>query len=246
MDDSLEQDEGQAELEAIALELQGEHICIGDLISLVVTTPDGEGSIFGGGILDDHVELAVAPPVFDDCVFQVCLRNRLSASMQWQAFMQKRRQQESDGVELSEEEEEQAGAFQQTLERVKANEQKLNTSLFEQKCGEQIHFGDVIQLRHRKSGKWLTVSPDEVAATERENLRVHLHADGTTCSWFTVLPSVTVDEEGMPVENASRVIFGVTDRTDEFLHYSAGPVAKREGLGAALPVVPETPTSSQK
>ena len=36
MDDSLEQDEGQAELEAIALELQGEHICIGDLISCVL------------------------------------------------------------------------------------------------------------------------------------------------------------------------------------------------------------------
>eukprot|EP00937_MAST-01D_sp_MAST-1D-sp2_P002362 g2362.t1 len=222
----MEHDLGNAVIEESVCD-----ISIGDYISLGATTPSGDGVLFGGGILDDHVEMSVNPPVFDNCLFQVCMRNRLSASMQMQAVLAKHQKQEEAGVELGEEEEEAQRSFLETLERVKRNEHKLNMQLFADQCGQPVHFGDVIQLRHVKSGRWLTVSPSEVARTERENLRVHLHTEGTTCSWFTVLPSMTVDEEGMVLENMASAILGVTDRTDEFLHYSHEEMIKPVGVG---------------
>ena len=222
----------------IGIEGSDSSIKIGDLISLVITRSgtDGEAFLCGGGILDDIVEVAVEPSVFDDCVFQVCLRNRLSASIEMEAYQEQRAREEEEVASgarppPSEDDEISARNFLATLERVKKNEGHLNTTLFADKCGTPIKFGDVIQLRHVKSGSWLTVCPVQVASTERENLRVSLHPEGTTFSWFTVVPSVTVDEEGMEVENLSHVILGVTDRTDEYLHCSADPMIKAEGMG---------------
>ena len=74
--------------------------------------------------------------------------------------------------------------------------------------GTPISYGDTVQLLHVNSGKWLTVNPDEVAPTERENLKVYLDMQGDNTSWFKVMPGTAVAREGSQVENWSEVVLG--------------------------------------
>ena len=64
-----------------------------------------------------------------------------------------------------------------SLEMGASKERELNAKSFERMKGNEVFFGQQVQLLHRKSGKYLTVNPTSVAESERENLRVFL-ADG--------------------------------------------------------------------
>jgi inositol 1,4,5-triphosphate receptor type 3 len=107
-----------------------------------------------------------------------------------------------------------------TLERVKANEAELNAKMQAEQSGTPIIYGQTVQLLHVNSGKWLTVNPDEVAPTERENLRVYLNQEGDKTSWFKIMPGTAVAQEGTKVENWSEVVLGCALRENEYLHHS--------------------------
>lgn len=47
------------------------------------------------------------------------------------------------------------------------NERRLNEKLMKMKIGKPISFGDIIQLKHMKSGKFLTVSKNLLAKYEK-------------------------------------------------------------------------------
>jgi hypothetical protein len=77
----------------------------------------------------------------------------------------------------------------QTLRRVKAKEEKMNKRAMEEKTGAKLVYGDVIQLLHCKTGKWLVVDEHQVATAEPENMKVRLSSDASMFSWFTVEPA---------------------------------------------------------
>jgi hypothetical protein len=106
------------------------------------------------------------------------------------------------------------------LNRTAYNEKKLNKKLMNMKIGKAISFGDVIQLLHIKSQKFLTVSPYLLAKHERENLRVYLKEDGDSMSWFELMPRYKYDKEGQPVANGNECLIRVHERSSDYLHTS--------------------------
>ena len=86
-----------------------------------------------------------------------------------------------------------------------------------------MRYGQVLQLRHKKSGKFLTVAPRAVAQIEKDTLRCFLPTGagakpGSSYSWFTVLPRYRMRQRGDLVECNDQVILECSKRGDEFLH----------------------------
>jgi hypothetical protein len=107
---------------------------IGDLVSLHV--PRLDGYVSAEGILDSDVKLSCPPERFDNCVFQLCLRNRVSAAEELAEYEQ--RILDGENVEES---------FMDTLRRVKENERRLNDNMMRDKSGSNLKYSDVIQLK---------------------------------------------------------------------------------------------------
>ncbi|GMI18313.1 hypothetical protein TrLO_g8656, partial [Triparma laevis f. longispina] len=106
------------------------------------------------------------------------------------------------------------------LDHGRQNEEDLNATYMSKAIGNEVKYGEQIQLRHQKSGKYVCVNTTQTATTERENLVVVLDSAGSALSWLTVMPRLKIDQEGDIVRNASDVYFKVHERTNEYLHCS--------------------------
>lgn len=105
-------------------------------------------------------------------------------------------------------------------QRGRDNENKLNESYMRQKIGSPVVFGDIIQLLHVKSGKFITIVPDQLARDERENIRVALTSEGCTYSWLQVLPRYKIDREGDRILSNTEALLKVAERPNEYIHCS--------------------------
>ena len=63
------------------------------------------------------------------------------------------------------------------------------SSDLQEKTGQVIRYGEVVQLLHLRSQKWLTVSDKLPSDTEVENFKVSLEHGASMFSWFTMRPS---------------------------------------------------------
>lgn len=86
-----------------------------------------------------------------------------------------------------------------TLERIKDKEVAMNKKAMQSKLGQVIKYGDVVQLLHIRSQKFLTVSRTATAKVEPENFQVILQKGASTLSWFTLTPSSPILSDGDPV-----------------------------------------------
>ena len=223
-------------------------LLIGDLISLK-SIRDREGNLCASGVLDDDIMSSLNPQQFDQCVFQIVLQNQYSAARELQEYVDSLEAKEheeqqaemtttqtSSGGRVSpsgegeaitaeqESEKRQIQKFLKALEHGRDNEEELNRTYMQNRIGSEVKYGDIIQLKHLKSRKYVTVTTTETAIVERENLVVKLDAAGSALSWFTVMPRFKIDQEGDVIQNSSDVYFKATERSNEYLHCS-----EREG-----------------
>ena len=108
------------------------------------------------------------------------------------------------------------------LHRAALTEQKLNENMMSLKFGKPILFGDSIQLRHMKSKQFLTVSKNELARQERENMKVNLTDNGNVLSGLVFISRFKSDKDGTPLYEDSEIFLAVHDKIGEYIH-----VAKR-------------------
>jgi inositol 1,4,5-triphosphate receptor type 1 len=76
-----------------------------------------------------------------------------------------------------------------TLKRVKDKELEMNNKNMQDKLGQDVNFGDIVQLLHLRSQKYLSISRTAVAQVESENFQVYLTKDLSSLCWFTLKPS---------------------------------------------------------
>eukprot|EP01034_Spumella_vulgaris_P027013 gene27013-33673_t len=86
------------------------------------------------------------------------------------------------------------------------------------KHGQKVLFGEIIQLYHVKSGKYLVVVPDELAKDERENTHVMLDVDGNAFSWLQLCPRFKIDKDGDRVLNHTELYLKAAERNGEYIH----------------------------
>jgi hypothetical protein len=86
------------------------------------------------------------------------------------------------------------------------------------KVGNKVLFGDVVQLLHVKSKKYLTIKDKVLARDERENTAVFLSPAGNSFSWMQLMPRYKIDKEGDRISNNSELIIHVSEKGQDHLH----------------------------
>ena len=183
---------------------------IGDFVSLKVQLYGAYMS--AEGILSDDVRAEESVAAFEDHIFQIYIQMQYSASNEYEEF------KEHYQGDVSTIEDTSTLKHLTALRRGKENESMLNDMFFAAKTGNEISFGDVIQLRHTRSGKFLTVIGSELAKEERENVRVGLNPDGNVNSWIKVLPRFKIDRLGSPITSNTEILLKVDQRSPEYIH----------------------------
>eukprot|EP01032_Pedospumella_encystans_P017195 gene17195-19603_t len=167
------------------------------------------------GILLEELVGVDAISSLHDSVFCVHLQRQYSAARELNAFLEKY------GMDVKNVTEESELKYLAALERGTENENKLNDNYMRKKLGQIVLFGDIIQLYHVKSGKYLQVLPGKLAKEERENTRVGLDLNGNAYSWIQICPRFKIDKDGDRILSNVEAYLKVAERANEFIH-SAG------------------------
>jgi hypothetical protein len=194
-------------------------LTMGDFISVRQDELGGEFHLDAEGILENQVTASQNATAMDDSIFQICVRTRVSASEDLREFELKLETQPLSSLAFTERERQKD--LYATLQRVYNKERKMNEKLQNEQQGVQLQYGDVIQLMHVQSGRFLSCAEHGVSLSEPENFRVKLTSTASMRSWFTIRSAKAfVIRAEDPVYNLSEVYLAVTCREDEFLHLS--------------------------
>lgn len=194
---------------------------IGDYIALRNSKPN-DGWLCSEGLISDELFVVKARDDFDDCLWEIHVQNQYSAMKEYDEALQSGSitldHNESDDHTIAIGTTERTAELLHNLHRAAINEQRLNEKLMALKIGKPVAFGDLIQLRHIKSKKFMTVSTSTLAKHERENMRVSLQARGDSSSSMMFMPRYKYDREGQFITNNTDVFLRVHERPGEYIH----------------------------
>ena len=197
----------------------------GDYITIRHSKPY-EGYLSADGLLfGDTYLMNVDSDIktLEDCVWEVHVQNQYSALKEYeQAVMFGISSTEMEGKERLHNKLDNIHIASKTKKVVKStidkqnekihelkvamlNERRLNIKMMSLKVGKPVVFGDLIQLRHVKSQKFLTINSYMLAKNERENLRVLVQNEGDSSSCLIPMPRFKTDREGQIITNNSEL-----------------------------------------
>jgi hypothetical protein len=187
----------------------GTSLKIGDLVTLRAL--NFNGFLSSEGIIVEELGVSRRLRIFEDHLFQVCIQLQYSVKDGYAEFMTS-----NTGVTTATSDDERL-KHQKALLRGKENEVRMNETFMHNNTGVVVKLGEIIQLKHVKSGKFVTVKKNELARDERANLKVSLSAEGSTDSWLQILPRFKIHKEGDRIHSGMEVLLRLAD-DGEYIH----------------------------
>ena len=220
---------------------------IGDIIYLKSVDESGARWVCAEGHLGENVFLGTSNEEFHYSLWEVHVQNQYTSMSEYEeAYSQQEdlefgsrdmgiTDDEEDDAETDEDEDDinsgtSEDQLMKQLKKAALTEKKLNEKMMANKIGTPVVFGDVIQLRHVASRKFLTISSTMLARHERENMRVLSIANGNSFSCLSIIPRNSMNMSNQHVPNMSDVFIKVNERPGEFLR-AAKSLNKTKGNG---------------
>ncbi|KAG9509653.1 Inositol 1,4,5-trisphosphate receptor, partial [Fragariocoptes setiger] len=187
---------------------------LGDVISLY-----DDGFLSTLGLVDSRCivqspergDLERPPAKFRDCLFKLCHQHRYGAQKQ----LYEKRTYDAQMYER--------------LKRAAELERQQNENESKKCEGDVLKYGQLIQLLHVKSNKYLTVNKEATAIVEKRAMRVYLDSKGNEGSWFAVKPNYKVRTNGDEVVVGDCVNLEAVDAPGQMLHASEGCLTDHPG-----------------
>jgi hypothetical protein len=183
---------------------------IGDLITL--KSPKWNAWLGSEGILLDDLIVTEMQRELGDCIFSVHLQRQYSASRELESFLDTYHVSESGTLDEGKKQ------YLKALQKGRDNEIRLNDVYMNNKLGQVVNFGDIVQLFHVKSKKYVVINPKILASAERENSRVGLSQSGNVYSWVRFMPRFKIDRPGDRILSNSELYINLAERQNEYVH----------------------------
>jgi hypothetical protein len=198
---------------------------VGDIVALKHAKPN-DGWLSAEGLISEELFLTKQIDDFSECLWEIHVQYQYSAIKEYESILTSGQLEldleDNEGPSPSEllagigidegavwkpKKTSEAKAIEQlnNLHRAAINEQRLNEKIMALKVGKALAYGDLIQLKHVKSKKFLTISQHTLARQEKENMRIMLQSRGDNTSCLLFMPRFKYDREGQHITNNMEV-----------------------------------------
>ena len=192
---------------------------IGDIVYLQASEIGPSTWLCAEGHLSDEVFVTQNETLFSNCLWEIYTQCQYSADMEWREA-----QETIEAIEAGEEgyevDKKSLPALLDKLVQVRRaaeSEILLNKKVMQLKLGKLVTFGDVIQLRHLKSKRVMTVSSWQLAKQEKENMRIQADDVGDSLSFLSIIPKSKSDREGGAIKTGSECFIRIHEKSGEYL-----------------------------